>query len=391
MKGSVNIHDTVDQRSTIALGLPGVPRSASTLSTTDARRFKPVKVSYGEGQYFGGAGLFKDARPRPGKELEVFAASRTLLACVNAVNFARLLAVDVALHRSLLYEAKKRLLHSYRAARIPFFCELADTDLQRYAELSELVPVPSRTMIDTASETARGLYVVADGIVSAVLRGSMSSDADTFSLSHGHYFGEFGLMLPSAPISVQYTAGEEEVTLLVLPADAFTYLFGKDRSLLAELRMKIHGKRASLTTVLEHRRARALFMEHLRKGGPSQEGRLHFYEAVTRYLQLEPCGFRAAARAIAEGIVIEYVPDYAVSRVEFSPHLRRDLLQALRDGSTDKYPELLRKAREEIFGELERVSLRPFTHSDAFTHLLAAVAQGSELRELKDELAEFEA
>ena len=144
-------------------------------------------------------------------------------------------------------------------------------------------------------------------------------------------------------------------------------------------------------TVLEHRRARTLFTEHLRKGGPSQEGRLLFYEAVTQYLQLEPSGFRAAARSIAEGIVTEYVPEYAISRVEFSSHLRSEVMQALRDGSLDKYPDLLRRARDEVYGELERVSLRPFTSSEQFKQLLAAVTQGNELRELKRDLSDFEA
>ena len=391
MRGSVTVHDAVDHRQSEKLGVTPGKLNGSKLTATDARRFKPVKFSYGEGQYFGGASLFKDARPRPGKELEVFASSRTVLACINSANFARLLSVDQNLQRTLLQEAKRRLLYSYRAARIPFFCEMADPTLHKYAELASLVPMPPTTPIDTATEDMRGLYVIADGVVEATVRGSNSSDADVMTLSYGHYFGELNFMLPSAPLVTSYAVAEEEVTLLVLPAAAFAHLFNKDRSLLAELRMKVHGIDSSLMTILEHRRSRALFLESLRKGGASQEGRLHFYEAVSQYLQLEPLGFRAAARAIAEGIVTEYVPDYSPTRVELSPPLRREMLQALRDGSIDKYPDLLSRAREDVYDELERVSLRPFTSSDPFLQLLDALSQGCDMTQLKHELSEFEA
>ena len=67
------------------------------------------------------------------------------------------------------------------------------------------------------------------------------------------------------------------------------------------------------------------------------------------------------------------------------------MLQALSDGHTERYPELLRRSREEVYGELERVSLRGFTGSEAFLQLLVALSQGNDLSELQSELHEFEA
>ena len=178
----------------------------------------------------------------PWPQVEAFASKLTLLACVSEANFARLLQVDEAVQRSLCAEAKRRLLFSYRSARIPFFCEMSDASLAKFAELSSLVPVDAGETIEVLADEARGLYVIADGSVEATVSGSNSSHADKWSLSYGHYFGELGLILPeSGSLDVQYRAGAEEVTLLMLPLAAFAALFGKDRSLMAELRMKVRA------------------------------------------------------------------------------------------------------------------------------------------------------
>ena len=252
-------------------------------------------------------------------------------------------------------------------------------------------PLAQGEAVDCHSIEARGLYVVADGTIDATVTGEHTQHTDEWQLGYGQYFGELGLMLPSAPLSVQYRAGAAEVTLLVLGATPFLGLFARDSSLLAELRMKVHQKNASLMTILEHRRARALFVEYLRKHGHGAEARLHFYEAVTQYMQLEPAGFTAAARTIAEGIVVEYIPDYAMSRVELPPQTRKEFLNALRDGQSDKYPELLERSREEVYAELEKTCLRPFTSSEPYTHMLQALSEGNDLSELQHELQEFAA
>ena len=110
---------------------------------------------------------------------------------------------------------------------------------------------------------------------------------------------------------------------------------------------------------------------------------------------LKICDFGLARiadpRANHVGVLTEYVPDYAISRVELSPPLRREMLQALSDGNTERYPELLRRSREEVYGELERVSLRGFTASEPFLHLLTALSQGVDISQLQKELHEFEA
>ena len=127
-------------------------------------------------------------------------------------------------------------------------------------------------------------------------------------ITFGQYFGELDFMLPAANINTFYKAGPYRTTMLMVPASSFHQLFGRngDTSLFAELRMKVHQENTPLMTILEHSRARNLYIHHLRKQlGNFAEHQLYFYEAVTQYLQLEPSGFKAAARSIAEGIMAE--------------------------------------------------------------------------------------
>ena len=155
--------------------------------------------------------------------------------------------------------------------------------------------------------------------------------------------------------------------------------------------MKVHGVASSLQTVLEHRRGRALFVEHLRRAGHGAEFKLLFHEAVSQYLQLAPSGFQAAARAVAEGIVVEYVPDYAMTRISLPANLRHELLHALKEGRVDRYPALLKRAREEVYAEMGREHLRAFTASEPFALMLQALSSGNDLAELRSELSDVSA
>lgn len=127
------------------------------------------------------------------------------------------------------------------------------------------------------------------------------------------------------------------------------------------------SQKTSLKTILEHPRARRLFISHLQKlrGGfaRSFEQRLYFCEAVSQYLQLEPAGFSAAARSVAQGIVEEFVPDGAPNKVSFSLDLTAKICQCIYSGNSDPYPVLLRQARQEAFLLLEeKVRMRVTCH-----------------------------
>ena len=72
--------------------------------------------------------------------------------------------------------------------------------------------------------------------------------------------------------------------------------------------------------------------------------------------------------------------------------MRKEMTKAMNDihhGHT-KYNHLLKQARQEIYLELERKTLTPFTQSELFKQLLERLSFGTDLRDLGQELAEFE-
>ena len=122
------------------------------------------KVDVGPGQFFGGSSLFVDARPQPGRDVHVVSTEKTLIAYVSHENFARLVEMDAHIEQVLTTEAKRRLLHSFRSSRMPFFADLDDSKLQKMADVSHLLPVEPEQSINVMADP--GLYLVADGEVS---------------------------------------------------------------------------------------------------------------------------------------------------------------------------------------------------------------------------------
>ena len=122
------------------------------------------KVNVGPGQFFGGSSLFIDARPQPGREVYVVSTDKSLIAYVSHNNFARLIEMDAYIEQVLTTEAKRRLLHSFRSSRMPFFADLDDSKLQNIATASRLLPVEPEQPINVMADP--GLYLVADGEVS---------------------------------------------------------------------------------------------------------------------------------------------------------------------------------------------------------------------------------
>jgi CRP-like cAMP-binding protein len=336
----------------------------------------------------------------------VTAEERTLLMCVSQRNFGRLLRLNAQIEATLTGEAKRRLLASFRNLRVPLFADLSDTRLQKLADAASLVPAEPRARIACEEGDDAGLYIVADGVVHASVRarpatglvGMLSPPKPpgaAWRLGHGAYFGELGLIDEArrAELQLEHVAGAEPVTMLRVPAAAFADIFGKDRTLLAELRLKVHGAAVSLRTILAHSRARTLLIQHVRstRGTGNREQLLYFYEAVVQYEQLEPLGFVAAARSVAQGIIDEYVLPGSANHVALPADLARGITQALHEGRFERFASFLASARQEVYRELERTCLAPFTSSELFTTLLAALAAGNDLSALRRELADIEA
>ena len=122
------------------------------------------------------------ARSRAGKELEVFATTKTLLACVSEANFPQLLEVDANVRRHLT-EAKRRLLISYRWARVLLF-EMPDNTLNKFAELATL-PLDPGSTVETNSADTRGMYLIADGEVECSKRSKSGEDGESARPSSG--------------------------------------------------------------------------------------------------------------------------------------------------------------------------------------------------------------
>jgi len=331
---------------------------------------------FGKGQYFGGATLFLDSRG----STEAIATERTLVAYVEEFNFPRFLSVDRSIEKKMVLEAKRRLLEAYRNHKgTAFFADMNDGALKVFSEQSYLQPVKPSDLIYGEGEEPPAFFVVADGEVFAGLSdeiGTTRPPVAEWSLQVGQYFGEVGLMLSDRPQLTTFRAGPDRCTLLALPRSAFLQLFGNDTSLQAELQIAREGVETSLSAILDHKGARALFTEYLRR--TRGERALIFFEKVSQYRMLAPSGFHAAAVSVASGIIVDFLTDPEFIKNHTSEQLQTTISQALATNSLTA--ELLTVAQAEIYEALENHRLADFKNSDAFQQFLQMLQSGNELQ-----------
>jgi len=185
-------------------------------------------------------------------------------------------------------------------------------------------------------------------------------------------------MLNDTPQLSTYRAGPDRCTLLALPKASFIHLFGQDPSLLAELHIAMRGTECSMKAILDHHGARGLFTDFLRRHRGDRA--LTFHEKVTQFRKLDPNGFHAAARSVAQGIVLEFLMDSdfveRFTSKEFTEQVKLDI----KDGNVSV--DRLTQAQEEVFRYLEAELFARFKESEGFLTFLQGLTAGYEVAPL---------
>lgn len=406
LHGSVDV--TIDRKAFEAES-PAMAGAASLGMSEAEKQSRPERfkaASIKAGQCFGEMALVIDAK----RSASANAAERSLFLAVSKENFRSFIGVAPALEASVNSYTKTRLLERYRALRVPFFADMGEEHIQRASELSSLVHLQPGEIICRQGEPGEAFYVVLDGEVrvrqvpsnkmvagginsrrdsddpgaargddlsysSTGSVGSTSSKAgggnafadltkakDVDVLRSGRYFGEISVMLPDTMCTATCSAAEaSKCTLLALPRAAFQQLFGHDRSLIAELHLKLMRKECALSHVLNHKLARPLFEKKLQAEYADEA--LQFYDGVAAYAQRPTAELPAAARALVD----EFVRKGAPQEVNIPDEQRKEILANLEASCTST---LFARAQKEAYDLMARDTYRRFVREDEFQALL---------------------
>ena len=193
----------------------------------------------------------------------------------------------------------------------------------------------------------------------------------SWDINPGEYFGEMPLLFSAARCGATYASRYEGCKLLAFPKPAFIAIFSNDRSLLAEVRIKLLRSSCGLNDIISNRRARPRFVSFLENESRGLSFGLMYYEAASQvpspshlgnglsfsvhvpsqsmshltpyrtpphptplhpitpitplpsqFARLEPLGLKGASRAIAQTIFFEFLD-------ERSPHFLDERLRSV--------------------------------------------------------------
>ena len=368
--------------------------------------------SRGVGESFGVAALVYNAAER---KYSATASEKTLCLVITKENFSKFLGQKPELEATLMRSTKRFLLQRYAAMNVPIFGHISAALLDKAAKLAAFQHFQRGDVIYRQGDPPKAFYVVLHGEVTMSteqakrpeakaeggeggeggVRASTEADAlehdanrvaNSFLSRHaertltvGQHFGEVGVLLPQTPCIATCTA-KTSCSLLVLDSAKFVDLFGQDRSLLAEMQIKLLRHGCTLRACLNHETTRPLFVKHI-EGEYSGEN-IHFYDAVAHLLrQVKEAAAAGGGGADADAdarkecarIVGEYIVDGSSEQVNIPGFLQKAIKDMNDAGDATALADLvgkLKDAQTEIYVLMARDNFPRFVKSEPFSAVL---------------------
>ena len=202
-----------------------------------------------------------------------------------------------------------------------------------------------------------------------------------YQLQPGEWFAEIPLLTNEGGYRASYRAGPHGATLLAFPRGALLTGCAADRSLIAEVHLKLLRQRCSLHHILDHRRARALFSAYLDSCRIGASHALNFYLAVRRYERVQALDLPAALLSISQSIVGEFVHSRSAHAVHLSTDDAREQIMSASERGAVPIGIFLRESTA-IFEMLQVTYVEGFLASPPFLDLLRVL--GAYSTELAD-------
>ena len=146
----------------------------------------------------------------------------------------------------------------FRNFKIPFFELLTDSQLNELIQISQMIEVPSDSVVVKEGDIGDHFFIVVYGLLEV----ARSASAEVFELGTGSYFGEIALIKPGPRLATVTT--KSKCVLLQLSRDDFNVFFEKVPQAVAEFHIKISKHEVSLKHLILHPVGLLSFQEYLK-------------------------------------------------------------------------------------------------------------------------------
>lgn len=320
-----------------------------------------VVNTLGAGSVFGEIALCLDI-PRTAT---VKAASTTLLISINRRGFECFLQTA----KLELYQVmRQRIIQTFSAYKIPFFSAIPKS---RYVQLADKCKIESflaKQVIFREGDIGDRFYIISYGAVDVTKNGR-----HIVTLRERSYFGEVALVNENSKRTATCTAIRNS-TLLSITKDSFKEFFVDKPEALADVELKISGRKCHIEAVMYHPEALKVFTAYLRKTYASES--IDFWIAARQFrkdaaaVEDEGKDPREPLRSKAAMIIERHVTEGAEQEVNIPATMREGIMGAFKSDTWGS--ELFVPAELELIKLLRRDKFVPFKSTIEFEHFIEA-------------------
>jgi len=304
-------------------------------------------------QYFGELALMLDGIPRTAT---VVATQPTCLLSLKKETFQAFLKM-AKMEQSVFM--RQRIVNTFKTYDIPFFEAIPQEAYDDLAKEAEVETFEKDKVIFRERDVGDKFYIVSFGEVAITVEGKLIK-----KLKQGKFFGEIALVVEDTPRTATITTTRPTV-LLSMHKSSFAKFFEEKPEALADVQLKIAGKKCQLRSVIYHPNGNQLFTQFLKSQYADES--IEYWEKVRKFRKwaaekdLTDSSEMKMVQESASKIVTRYIRPDAEMKVNISNKMTQKIISAVDAGQADAMT--FAESEEEIVTLMSRDKLGSFKQS----------------------------
>uniref|UniRef100_A0A7S4DM18 Uncharacterized protein n=1 Tax=Lotharella globosa TaxID=91324 RepID=A0A7S4DM18_9EUKA len=261
---------------------------------------------------------------------------------------------------------------------IPFFDTIPDDTFRTMAQECHVESFQTNQIVFNEGDIGDRFYIILYGEVAASVEGEVVA-----RLSEGKYFGEIALVIEDTARTATCTATTESV-LLSMSKTSFGNFFADRPEALADVELRIAGKKCKIRSIIYHPEGVRLFNQYLQT--QYAEENLLFWNEVREYrkwvgtMDMEDSEDNKEVQRRAKEIYDKYIDDDSDLKVNLSSTMSSKIYSQVLDGKATQKSFL--KAEDEVVNLMSQ-KLGHFKQSPEFASLVQVVGEYEVTKETK--------
>jgi len=267
----------------------------------------------GKAECFGEIALMLSGIPRTAT---VIANTDTLLLSITEETFKSFLEIA---NLPMSVVMRERIVNTFKQYRIPFFDKIPKDSFHKLALECQVETYDAGDVIFSEGDVGDKFYIISFGQVAVNVDGK-----EIKSIGQGDYFGEIALVVEETPRTATCKCLTQTV-LLAMSKDSFRKFFADRPESLADVELKIAGKKCQIRSILYHPKGVELFTTFLKQQYAEESMEFwHEVRAFRKWAQsLDPANTEDDAREMlsrAEDLLEKYIREGVQQHMQFSHH-----------------------------------------------------------------------